>query len=221
MFYYFAKSKFKNSLIYHYTPQRLHQITGISINTIRKHIGILKKYNLVEFHHGNLLFRSLFKINNDLGIEDKFYELESVPWNTLKDFKDKYYLKILKINYKAQVLYEKMNILIDGSLKNHLSKSSLKRYRRIAKKKYFEVKSDIFFSTRQIGRLFGYSHTWGLMMLKRLENKKMLTYKKIIRRIKELKEKIDIKLLNFYNIGYYYIKDSILYLHKGLSISFQ
>ena len=51
-----VKSKFVSSTIVDFSYNRLHILTGLHINTIRKRIKTLKSLNLVRLEHGHLVF---------------------------------------------------------------------------------------------------------------------------------------------------------------------
>ena len=65
--YYKIKILYRNSTIYNYSPNTLARLLDLSANTIRKHIKILERHDLVRYHSGNLTCVSIIsfkKINN-------------------------------------------------------------------------------------------------------------------------------------------------------------
>jgi len=53
-FWLYMKTFYRNGTFYHYSPERLSKLTGVSPNTIRKYISILSDANWIRKHHGNI-----------------------------------------------------------------------------------------------------------------------------------------------------------------------
>lgn len=72
-----VKSKFVSSTIVDFSYNRLHILTGLHLNTIRKRIKTLKSLNLVRLEHGHLVFCPISSKSKYLAYEYK--DLQGTP----------------------------------------------------------------------------------------------------------------------------------------------
>jgi len=98
VFFFFLKSKYRNSVFYSYNPERIAAQIGLSVNTVRKYIGWLKSAGLLAKINGNLWLRATRKVNSG----KRLISVDSKPWTTWKQFENRVYAGIIKWNIKQQ-----------------------------------------------------------------------------------------------------------------------
>ncbi len=176
IFFFFLKSKYRTSVFYHYTPERLAATTGLSVNTIRKHIGWLKAAGLLAKTNGNLWLAATRKVNPG----KRLISVDTKPWTTWKQFENRVYARIIKWNIKQQAFHLTMKRLA-GNLKSTNDVRILKKY--LDKYGKYTKESAALHpinSVRQLAKLFNRSQGWTQGMLFRLEKMKYIKRKQQI-----------------------------------------
>jgi DNA-binding transcriptional regulator YhcF (GntR family) len=178
IFYFFVKSKYRHSIIYKYSPNRLALLTGIAPNTIRKYVGWLKGQGYIKIDHGNLHFRAVRKIAEG----EKLLHIDSRPWTTWRQFENRVYAGLIKRNLLQQDYHYTMRGGTYGkSKKVNLSVTAHRRYlRKYETKGSEESVLPPRSSVRQLARYFGKSTYWVSTKLKLLERMGYISTKKLM-----------------------------------------
>jgi hypothetical protein len=106
------KSLNKKSIIYNYTQQKLSNLSGMSRSAIRKYIKFFLSNGWCDLHHGNLVFRKLFKFDPN---KQKLITPINIQ-GSVKDILSSLYLMILQ---KKQLQFEKFKSLKDALYLTH------------------------------------------------------------------------------------------------------
>lgn len=178
LFYFYFKSKFRNSIIYNYTPEKLSKLTGVSINTVRKYIGILKEDKMVKMHLNNLVFVSIYKVKSRYDdfrkLQDKrklqIIFVKTRPWITFDNFKDRINLVLIHNNIQQQKWMQKCKEF--GNVSGNLSSCNLKDYKKF--NKHYKTEETSYYirnSCRQLSRVLCMSISNVAKLLIRLKEK--------------------------------------------------
>ncbi len=178
IYFFFLKSKYRTSVFYDYKPEKLAILTGVSVNTIRKYVGWLKRNGFAAITDGHLWLRSIKKISP----EKRLIRVDTKAWTSWKQFENRVYAQIIKLDIKKQTFHYSMKRLPE----NLKSKKAVTIYRKYLKTygKDSKEKADIpMSSVRQIARLFNRSKSWAQAMLKTLERMGYITRKQVIEKL--------------------------------------
>ncbi len=104
IFFFFLKSKYKTSVFYRYKPQKIASITGVSINTVRKYIGWLRRNGYLDITNNNLWLKSTRKISP----KEKYISIDTLPWTIWKQFENRVYAALIKRNIKDLFVFLKI-----------------------------------------------------------------------------------------------------------------
>jgi len=211
IFFFYLKSKYRNSVYYKYTPEKLSQLTGLAINTVRKYVGYLISKGYAKRLNGNLWLKSTRKISND-----RLIKIDSKPWTTFYQFMHRAFAAIIKWDKAKQAFHYHMKSL-SGNLK---SKKDVRNFRRYVKtygkdKKESDICKPIN-STRQISRLFNRSQGWASNMLKRLVK---MGYATLSQQIEGLTGYVPPKYYTGGGFAYFNKRRGITCIHHGTIIN--
>ena len=157
IFYFLLKSKYRTSVFYNYSPEKLSQCTGVSINTVRKYIGFLKRNDYASITNGNLWLRSSRKVSN----RERLISIDTRPWTTWRQFENRVYAAIIKLNIMQQSFhYEGKRISAGKSIKENRVRKYKKYIRRYGKPTKESAELQIVNSVRQVACLFNRSKSW-------------------------------------------------------------
>ncbi len=176
IFFFFLKSKYRVSVFYHYSPERLAVSTGLSVNTVRKYVGRLKAAGFIAKTNGNLWLSATHKKSGS----KRLISVDTLPWTAWHQFENRVYATIIKWNIKQQAFHCEMKSLA-GKFK---STNDVRIFKQYNKKygKYTKESATLhpINSVRQIARLFNRSQGWTQKMLCRLEKMRYITRKQMI-----------------------------------------
>ena len=213
IFFFFLKSKYKTSVFYHYTPQRLSNITGVSVNTIRKYIGWLKRNGYLDITNKNLWLKSTRKISPG----EKYISIDTRPWTTWKQFENRVYAALIKRNIKQQSYHYRMKEFLAGETKKKINVRDVvnyqKRYGQYAKE---SAGTPVYNSERQIARLFSKSKTWAHNRLNILVK---MGYLETSQLIETLPLRTNPEFLLDYNPGRCFLTKRGVTIHHGIKIT--
>jgi hypothetical protein len=179
IFFFFLKSKYKKSVFYGYTPEKLASLTDVSPNTVRKYVGWLKMQRYARILTAkdktkrNLWLISTRKIKGN----ERLVLVDTRAWTTWKQFENRVYAQIIKDNLIKQAFHYEMKGFVSGTIKEKISVRSLRKYLRTYGKNTKETETKPVSSIRQIARLFNRSQGWTQNLLSRLERMKYITRK--------------------------------------------
>ncbi len=163
LFFFFIKSKFSHSIIYNYNPTKLARLSGISPNTIRRYIRDLKKKRYLSITNKHLHLKSTKKIADG----DRLIKVESKPWTTWRQFENRVYAQLIKLNLLQQEYHYRMKGGFYGNRKK-VKLSVLKNYHKQHGKYREESVNSPHSSVRQLSKYFGKSTYWVSEKLKLL-----------------------------------------------------
>jgi len=229
--YFLIKSKYKHTIIYNVNYNKIGNITGLNPKTAKKYISQLKSLGLVKFVDNNLLFIGLNKVKEKFDIHTPDVYVETRPWTKFKGMLDRIDYSIIKNNgrqqdYRRALRSEQLKgTILDGREKSKVEKAKKENGLDTDDKNAFtEKNTDIRFSSRQLSKLLGISHTSANLQLRSLQNKGYLQVKQKIEKIKDMifdENSIGyINMLNKVSPGYYFFNRGKLYQHLGVSLFF-
>ncbi len=210
IFFFYLKSKYDNSVFYGYTPEKLSQLTGLAINTVRKYVGYLVRKGYAKRLNGTLWLKSTYKISNE-----RLIKVDTRPWTTFEQFMHRVYAAIIKWNITKQAFHYEMKSL-PGNLKKKIDVRKHRNYIRTYGKytKESELCKPIN-SIRQIARLFNRSQGWAQKMLSRLVKMKYAT---ISQQIEGLTGYVPPKYYTGFGFAYFNKHRGITCIHHGTLI---
>ena len=176
IFFFYLKSKYKTSVFYDYTPEKIAELSGVSVNTIRKYISWLKRNGYAAITNGNLWLRSVKKISDG----ERLIRVDSRSWTRWKNFENRVYSQIIKWNIMQQAFNCEIKRL-SGNLKKSNDVRKIKSY--VQKYGKFSKESDTLYpknSTRQLAKLFNKSPIWVSRLLRKLKRIGYINYKENI-----------------------------------------
>lgn len=215
VFFYYIKSKFHTPIIYNYTPKKLSKLLNnqFSENIIRKYIGYLKQEGLCEYRDGHLKFLGLRKTHKR--IKSTRITIDTMPWTTWRQFYHRVMAKLIRYNqlqqefmYLCKSAYNGVNKSVPVKMLNRFNK----KYR-----KHFKASvgcMPVCNSTRQIGKLFSRSKSWGNKLIVELDKMGYIKKKFLI---EKLDEEIPAKFLGL-SSNYLYNHKGCTYSHSGMRI---
>lgn len=231
-----VKATFKYTAITNYSHARLAKRFGLSEKFVERMIGKLLKHKFVMFQGSSLVFRNQSKIAKDLGIledtkKDVYYTVETRPYTTIKGFINRILFILMKANANQQLHNEKKH-------GRHATQDGKKTVTKREEEEPFyqrEGYARVFFSSRQLGRLWFVSNVQAMRILRKLEKLGYLKFKEIVltekdRKVEKVKRALSLnsffdfrKVQHYLNEnlpGYWHWKEG-LRLHEGLKIEFQ
>jgi DNA-binding transcriptional regulator YhcF (GntR family) len=182
-FFLFFKTKFKHSIVYNYTPEKLSNITGISPNTIRKYIAILKNNGLVKKVNNNLLFINRLKVD-----EVAKYNFRRRDYNGIESFSQ--FRETLILNYIKNEANKQEYIIKAKDILKGKGVQSIKQYRKakaIASKysnNWKEYNNKVIMSYRSLASKLSLSHTTIKRYIDVLIKQGLITLERITKVIK-------------------------------------
>jgi len=213
IFFFFLKSKYSTSVFYDYTPERISIITGVSINTVRKYIGWLKRNGYVGINHDNLWLRSTRKVSE----AEKLVSIQTKPWTTWRQFENRVYAAIIKQNIKGQSFHYNMKMFLAGKNIKKISVRTARKYSKTYGQFTKEsAKTPVYNSERQIAKLFSKSKSWAHNKLILLER---MGYIKTSQLIEVIPYSINPEYLENYKAGRCFIGKRGIYIHHGIKIT--
>ena len=213
IFFFFLKSKYKTSVFYRYTPQKIASITGVSINTVRKYIGWLRRNGYLAITDNNLWLKSTRKISP----KEKYLSIDTLPWTTWKQFENRVYAALIKRNIKGQSFHYCMKEFLAGTKKKDINVRMVAKYqRRYGTHAKESAGTPVYNSERQIARLFGKSKSWAHSLLVRLVK---MGYIKTSQQIETLPFHTDPEYLPDYKPGRCFVSKRGITIHHGTKIT--
>ena len=182
-----------NSIIYNYNPHRLSKFTGLHHRTIKRYVNNLISMGYCELHKNNLTFK------NQSRIIDKNDYLFKIETGAYQHILNQLYYSLIKNNYNQQFY-------------NAAKKYS--KNRNLIKRLNGQIKSEIFISSRSIGKLLGVSFVKANSIINKLSKNNVIRSEVRIKFIKRMTHK-EFKLFIEYSKGFYLYKDNSCYLHQG------
>jgi hypothetical protein len=220
IFFFYLKSKYRTSVFYKYTPEKLAKLVnngsnkGISNNTIRKYVGWLKSKGYAAITNGNLWLISTRKLNAGKPL---YTAIQSKAWTTWKQFENRVYARIIEINQKSQSFHTNMKRAALRKSKEKISVRTLRSYYgRYGSKGNKE--SNLFFtinSERQIAKLFNRSLYWANQLMHRLE---AMGYVKLSQKVRKLPKYIPPELYTGGGFAFCNKEHTETYIHYGTII---
>ena len=212
VFFYFCKSKYKNSQIYNYTPNKLSTLTGVSANTVRKYVGILKSLGLVEKKNKNLLFINPKRI---MDFSQKKVSIDVLPWTTYKQFFGRILAELIRRNQMQQKWIASAKSASVDKNSNFASKD-YKKYCKKYQHNYIgeltKIDYSIYQSSKQLAVMFNINQRTILNWIYNLENIGYIDVEHII-------EKIDYNIPIKYIPYYSFTIDNNTFIHHGSKYS--
>lgn len=102
-----VKDRYVSSTINNFSYNRLHNLTGLHLNTIRKRIKTLKSLKLVRFEHNHLVFCTISSKSKYLS-----YDYKEIKCDTIMDF-EKYLcsLQVVEIQRRKDFVKQTLQSL--------------------------------------------------------------------------------------------------------------
>jgi len=203
------KSLFKkHTIIYNWSYRRLHELTNISIPTLKKYLPTLIELGWVEINGQNLTISPFKKVcgGRKSGITISFDKKE-----TFNEIVDSVRALTIKHIYVSQKFISDLKL---GRIK--ASAKKLSKWHRIYRKHLkTEITRTVMTSTRRIGKELGLSQTSATSLLRKLNERRIVSSKPLFEILRE-----DHPFTHLKNevCGWIFWENNSLYLNKGTQI---
>lgn len=198
-FFYMVKAKFKHSIIYNYTPNKLAKLTGLHWKTTDRYVKRLIKEEFCELRDGHLLFK---RVNMKRGKKI----VETRPYTSFDGMLKRIYTVLLINNKKQQEFRIATNYGINiDKLNPRLKRKALRQ----ADLSRGLGSSKPITSIHGASKIFNTSKVTAQKVLKSLKEHHYIDLKPLIKKHKRM----PIKQAN--GFGYFYNKGNYTYHYLG------
>lgn len=209
-FYYHVRSLYRVPLCLNYNPNKLAVKCGISPNSVRKYVGILRQLGFAEKRGPHLAFVSHKKLHDPK--KSKFIWVERK--RDFHTFVLYIQLELIRYNYAQQ------QFIITGKDPKSNDKATrrvLRKYQKNYSSKYVrdeDLINEVLLSSRSISKMLNVCQFTANNILKVLHKEKLIRLKMNIQKI--TKEEFNV----FKHSVYCFIDREEYFIHKGVKIEF-
>lgn len=211
--FYQVKSKFKHSIIYNYTPNKLSKLTGLHHKTTERYVKKLINDDFCELRNGHLLFKTKKRILPDKEYRKSKYSFETRPYTSFDGILKRIYT-ILILNNKEQ---QKFKIAANyGQYVGEMNPRTFKKALRQAdiKDRGLASSNRPVISLSGVSRLLNVSRGTSFKIMRGLKKRK---YLKMTSFVLSFKSPIPVKYYS--GLGHCFRRGNYINIHLGREIN--